>query len=58
MEEDFGPGTKLLGVADWFEKKLGQSETLRGQTATGLPVDVSVDMENHRKAIGKSRENG
>ena len=25
MEEDFGPGTKLLGVADWFQKKLGQS---------------------------------
>eukprot|EP00435_Cladocopium_sp_Y103_P035909 s2150_g9.t1 len=26
MEEDFGPGTKLLGVADWFQKKVGQPQ--------------------------------
>lgn len=25
LEDDFGPGTKLLGVADWFQSTIGQS---------------------------------
>jgi hypothetical protein len=35
MEEDFGPGTKLLGVADWFQKKLGQSSAQPGGDSEG-----------------------
>ena len=26
MEEDAGPGTKLLGAVDWFQKSIGVQE--------------------------------